>query len=458
MAILGLISTSDLSGTQSETARRKVFYQYPQGAAPLMGLLSMTETQETDKPSFGWWEERWQAPRTQTAVANADGPFTNTSGTDLTTGGSTLTAGTSARIYVDDASVFHVGDIVRVYNVATTGTATYIQAIVTAINTSGADYLTVRWVMTVANVTNLASNVDKYVCMVGTAAAEGDTSKTGSYTLPIEISNYTQIYRTPFHFTRTALKMGQRFDSTGTYRDRAKKMALRHMVALEQSIFWGEKRTDTATTQLSESTPERKVGGLLWFLKQWELRNVSNGGAFEYATGESSIASTAWDGDLNKRYLKINGSITKDQFDYLLGLLFRKTNDTAYEKICLCDAGLLSVINSYAERFSVKTTTLKSKEDTFGMAVTMLETIHGTLYFKSHPLFTDNPALANCGFVVDVNNIVYRPLQDCDTDLLKNRQAPDYDGRKDEWLTEAGFEIQYPESHAYIEGLSGITV
>jgi hypothetical protein len=41
-----------------------------------------------------------------------------------------------------------------------------------------------------------------------------------------------------------------------------------------------------------------------------------------------------------------------------------------------------------------------------------------------------------------------------DTVKLKNRQPNDADYRKDEYLTEAGFEIRFPESHMYFDGVT----
>ena len=43
MAILGLMSTEQFVSERFTSIRRSVFYQYPGGAAPLMGLLSMLD-------------------------------------------------------------------------------------------------------------------------------------------------------------------------------------------------------------------------------------------------------------------------------------------------------------------------------------------------------------------------------------------------------------------------------
>ena len=81
----------------------------------------------------------------------------------------------------------------------------------------------------------------------------------------------------------------------------------------------------------------------------------------------------------------------------------------------------------------------------------------GTLHFKSHPLFNQQSILRNNALIVDVNRLRFRPLNDRDTTLLPNRQENDTDGRKDEWLTEAGLEVNMPESQMYLQNIQTIT-
>jgi hypothetical protein len=37
-------------------------------------------------------------------------------------------------------------------------------------------------------------------------------------------------------------------------------------------------------------------------------------------------------------------------------------------------------------------------------------------------------------------------------------QLPDADKRKDQWLSECGFEVRFPEANMYVEALGGITL
>jgi len=55
-------------------------------------------------------------------------------------------------------------------------------------------------------------------------------------------------------------------------------------------------------------------------------------------------------------------------------------------------------------------------------------------------------------FLVDTQNVQFLPVQD--TVQLRNRQAPDYDGVKEEYLTEFTLRVEIEKSHATWEGIT----
>lgn len=91
--------------------------------------------------------------------------------------------------------------------------------------------------------------------------------------------------------------------------------------------------------------------------------------------------------------------------------------------------------------------------DTYGMDVVKHVSPFGTIYYKTHPLYSQHPALRYNALFLDVHNLRYRYLIGSDTELYDNRQANDADNRKDEWLTEAGLEVRYPEAHMYLKNV-----
>lgn len=463
MAISGLMTSEQLADHKSNNARRTVFYQFPNGGLTLMGLLSMIEEDSgSDKPDFGWYEERAQTFATITAQANSAGPFTDgagangNGGTDLTAAGWSKAKGATARIQLEDVGTVQVRDVLHLRFVPATG-ATFksfsvvVTAVWTAYNT-----VDVMFLEAAANILNDATANGISVVMTGSATAEGDRSRTGFQVWPTKIENYTQIFRHPFEFSRTALKMGLQFDSSGTYKTKAKNNSLKHMKAMEYSAYFGVRSEESVTTDDGTASIRRTTGGLQWFIKQWELGNTGNGGVFNYRPNGADITAADWKTTEEKRHIDVNGTCSKAEFELLLERAFRTTNDQNYEKIFICGGGIISAFNAFVDREGLRIIKNPAKE-TYGINVTSWESPHGVIHFTSHPLFNQTSEFRNSGFLLDLGNIRYTPLNDSDTELLKNRQPRDFDGRKDEWLTEAGFEIRFPESHMFIDRLTGIT-
>lgn len=455
------MSSADLESRYSEKALRSIFWKYPQGKAILTYLLSLTDSEETDKPKFSWFEQRHSHAESTTATSGSlngggAGPFADSAATtSQAAAGFSFTAGTVYAVFVADASKFRVDDVVWIKRVPNAAASAYLdlKGVVTALNTTS-NYILVLSNETVASVSNDTDANSLAVMVIGKAAAEGDRSREGGYEFPIEPENYTQIFReTVGPFSRNALKAGVRFDKTGTYASAVKQASLRLTEAMEMATFFGERAVNTVTNQNGKSVPQRFMGGILWFLKQYEL---SGGGSFGYRPGGAAITSSSWATEEQKRVIQVNGTVTMAQLEGLVRRCFEDTSDSSFEKILVCGSTLYSVFQSYFEMKSIKTTTLKTKEESYGMTINMWESPWGTLYLKSHPLF-QRSALRTSGFIVDVGCLKWYDLQDSEITLLKNRQNNDEDGRKDEFLGEGGLEVKAPENHMYLEGITGVT-
>lgn len=438
----GLLSTETVSDYQSLNARRKVFYQYPNGAAPLMGLLSMMPTIETDKPEFGWWEERFPTLRTET-VASGTAPFLNGDGTSFTDNDN-FVADTEYRVRVLSTAQFKATHVIEIREVAVTGGTVDIRGVVTSV--ISATVLKFRPLKAQADVENASTeNNGKVVAIIGTANAEGARSGTGVTSFPVKPTNFTQIFRTAFSITRTALKGGLEYDKSGPYKTMAKQNGLRHMIEMEKAFLFGEKHEVLVTDpDTGDQTPEKTTGGVIDFLRQWEAANsIYRGGS-----GAAAITSNA---DDNKRIIDLGGTMSKAQYNTYIARAFRKTNDRAYEKLCLCGGTFLSTVNDLFENQVSIQVGIADKNRGFEFQVHSHTTLRGTIHYKVHPLFDEDPDLQDAALILDMGNLAYRPLSDSDTEFLKGRQETDRDGRKDEWITEAGLELQFPESHMFIK-------
>lgn len=464
MAILGLTSTATQTGHLASSHRRKVFYNYPNGAAPLIGLLSLMESEVTDNPAFSWFEHRW-AERTTTVMSGLQF-YTAASGTDLT---STTTAGNPVtftaglpfqlRTVANGVKYLRVGDVITIFGVTLTGPVTRdLKMRVTAVDYTNLDRLVGIVLETPsATVVNGATNDGRTVRVTGSAHEEGGTSvhRLGKY--PVEPLNYTQIFKTSFSFTRTALKEPLKWDKSGGYKSRAKEEALNHMVDMENAALWGIRTSTTMVNEDGEVVPIRTTGGVEWFLQQWEKGNTTNGGAFDYREGAAATLNT----DINKRIIDLSGqsnTATRKEFEGYLQRVFSSSNNKTNEKLVLCGPGFLSTINTTYEKQIMTTRTMGKKDDeVYGMNLVGVQTVHGMAWFKSHPLFAQRPDMNYSALILDVGNLKYRYLTDSDTELYKNRQHAGQDRRKDEWLTESGLEVRFPESHMYMKNVETIT-
>lgn len=456
MAILGLLSAESFSTQRFKNVRRSVFYFYPNGAAPLMGLLSLMKEEVTNDPDFRWYEKRLQPQRTVSAAISSTIPFYSTVDATFSTwtaavGNFTLTAGTSQfGIKVDSTvnggtSNFRVGHLIR-YNAVISSTLTSYIGRVTYVDATNNRLAVVAVQTTGSIVYNSASGVGAEVLIVGSVFSEGAVgSSYNPYNLPVEVNNYTDISRTAFQITGTALKTSAKYDETGPYKDQAKEASVNHMIEMEKKFIFGFQRLDT-----TGGVYTRYTGGVIWFLTQYEAQYSIYRGGDGSAAGPAAVTA---DTDDDKRIIvNTNNYLTEKQYDGYLERVFRVTNNKSNEKLVLCGSGFLNVINQLYKSRAVLNGDLPLT-DTYGMNVVSHQTPFGKVYYKSHPLFSQNPTMRFNALFLDVLNLRYRYMNGRDTELLAERQPNNADYREDEWLTEAGLELNFPESNMYLQNV-----
>lgn len=452
--VLGLIDSTTFSANSfyNRNNRRRIFHDYPTGMFPLTGLLSIMDDEFTDNHEFGWWEKRFEEP--ETTVKAVVAPFLDSAGAD-TLGDEVdflVDGSTEYRINVDASGQFQVRQVIWIVDLHQTGgELVSLKGVVTAI--VSATVIQFRPVEATQNVTNTNTAspngpVGCTVMVIGNANAEGINASTGRFYPPIKITNYTQIFRNAFSFTRTSMKEPVDFDKTGLYREKAEDNLRLHMTGIEKAFLFGIKDEQTVTVD-SEDLPERTTGGIYYFIQQYEAANS----AYRGGTG-AAAASTA--NELKRIIRAASSTVSWANWNKWLEWAFRSTNEKAMEKIFMCGSGFLAAVNTCLEAASTINKQYKT-EKVYGMDVTSWVTPFGTVHFKTHPLFTKNAALRYNGMLLDVQNLKYRPLNDSDTDVLPNRQNPGEDRRKDEWLTEAGLECRFPESHMVIEDMQTLS-
>ena len=473
MPILGLATTESDSTWRFKNVRRQVFYFYPNGAAPLTGLLSLLQDEVTDDPEFQHFEKRLDQQLTATALATTAGTWTanpaaettDTDTADVAT--QAWTVGALRRFRAASVSSLRVGHVIMVRNHPVTGGGTFnLTGVVTSINTS-TKFVNIRSTCApTATVTNIASSLALDVFVIGSSFTQGSSATTGGivpaaaqtlsmssiYNQPLNPINWCQTFRTPFEMTGTAMKTGLRYDDSGIYKDQAKEASVNHMIEMEKAFLFGQPSKETSS---SNSLPRYTTAGIIPMLEIYEAAaadaRITAGFPLYRGAGQTAITL---DTDDNKRIIaNSTGIINEKTYNGYLERVFRVTNNTANEKLVLCGSGFLSVINQMYKDKSVLNSDLPMT-DTYGMNVTAHQSPFGKVYYKSHPLFSQNAYLRSCALILDVQNLRYRYMAGRDTTLLKNRQNNGDDFRRDEWLSECGLETRFPESHMFIQNVT----
>lgn len=461
MAILGLLSTESFASERFKSVRRSVFYQYPNGAAPLLGLLSMLDGEVLNDPEYSWYEDRYieKVQKTVTNGTTSGSWYADSNGAlgaALADTAANKVAGTAYWLRLDGYDTIRANDVLKIRNTPVTGGTTDFQVRVTANATGvwssdsgGGFYVRVTPLNTLNAVTNADEGYDGLeVQVLGNANYQGQVgSAEGAYILPTSHGNATQIFRTPYSFTGTAIKTAAKFDASGPYKDKAKKASISHMIQMELHFLFGEySKTVDATSNL----PCFTTGGILFFMRLWEAGKGNTVGGM---TSNYPVAASTANTDDNKRIININGSITDEDMSNYLERLFRYTNNIANEKMAFVGSGFLNIINQMYKS-NVQLQSGLPLADTYGMNVVKHVTPFGDVYYKTHPLFNQNANMRYNALFLDVQNLRYRYMQDRDTTVKKNIQPNNADYRQDEWLTECGLELQFPESHMYMVGVT----
>ena len=91
-------------------------------------------------------------------------------------------------------------------------------------------------------------------------------------------------------------------------------------------------------------------------------------------------------------------------------------------------------------------------ETTYGMKISQWVTPFGVVNLVHNPLFVED--YAGSAFLLDMESFAYRYMNNRDTQLQTNIQAPDADGEVDQYITECGLQRGQAPRHAYLTGVT----
>jgi hypothetical protein len=316
------------------------------------------------------------------------------------------TTGTGTDIVVDTPALFaehqvwkntRTAELMRVQSVnAGTSTVTFVRGIgASAVATADNDEL----------------------MQIGWAQPEGDTSRPARSTNPTSQTNYTQIIRTPYEATRT-WNQSATFTRPSDWTHQARKAMVEHMIDWEETFWHGKPSENTSGSQ-----PRRTTGGF-----------------FHYVTTNVTA---------------MGGTMTETEFWGVMSAAFRYGNRSS--KVLFASRLVTEVLNTYPRG---KLEVVQADGDTtYGVSVNTFRSPFGDLKVVTHNLL-EGSTFGGYFAIVDLSKVRKRPLVDseygsADTHVRENIQENDRDGRKDEILTEAGFQVSNNLAHAYATGITG---
>lgn len=392
MAIAGVRGTGDWGADERpKSFREMILWRNPNGSSPLTALMAKMKKKSLTDPEHSWWEEDLDITRVQVK-------------TEVTA------AGTNVTLEGGGGLSLIPGDLLLVEK-ATQGASYDNEVVKVATVTSDTVITVTRGYGTTAAIIPANS----MLLRIGSTFAEGTKSPISASQNPTKLYNYAQIWKTTYSITNTADKTVAR---TGDAKANDKKRKMfRHSTELELSSLFGV-RNETVG---SNNKPERQMGGLMYFLKQY---NPVNGYKIYSATPNAS-----------------------QFFDDIYGVFDYDTGGGAGdERIVLCGNGALNTINKIAAASGqvqfVETVKL------YGMNLTKWVTPQGTFYFKTHPLLNRHPVYTNSMFIIDPTGITWSPLRD--TNFKDGIQDPDEDIQKGQWLTEGTIEFNHLQTMKYL--------
>ena len=425
---LGMRGTDDwVANQRPENWRQQILKLYPNGMAPLTAILSMMGSESVNDPRFHWWTQE------QTAVGGAVADvYTLPDLSAAYAGGGvagdvvyvqiTTTLANRVReghqILLRDASDYRV-DVVGKVTGVTRGAVNSVLAVklLEADDNSAAHDL---------------QNCDVFK-IIGNINPEGGEMPDAIALNPVQVYNVTQIFRTPLSMTRTALKTQLR---TPEQRQKAKAEALEmHSWEMELAFLWGIRTENIG----DNGKPERTTMGVINFIRQYAAANCDD------YTLNATYVGRAW--------TAANGGIL--WLNNLLEQIFRYG---ANEKLCLCGSGFLLGLNRLAETFG--TINLSPAAKVYGMEITRWLTAFGSIYLKTHPLFSYDATTRNMGILLEPKELGYRYIDDTtfygETDSKTHSLGYGQrrvDGINEEYLTEAGLEFGLPQKCAVMNGV-----
>lgn len=367
----------------------KIYLLEPQ-AAPLYVLVSRLNKRVAINTTFSWLEDVLNPSWTTLAVSAISG----TSGVN--------TVMTASNAY------FNPWDLVKIPSTGEIG-------LVCAVTSTAITVVRCYYASYSANSAAAAADV----VIIGSAFAEGSTSTALSSigTKTSVVSNYLQIFRKSVEITKTMANTELYGGADRPYQ--RKKKGIELMRDLERAFLFGQPLEDTSTSRgdATLTHARRTTGGIDYFIST----NATDAG----------------------------GALTESEFEGFLRTVFRYGSNTRY---LFCAPLILSVVSLWAQG---KLQTFP-KDKTYGIAITQYLSPQGTINLVKELMLENAGGVSSTSyyggyaFAIELEDIVYRYLQNRDVQFETDIQHPADDFYKDQYICEVGMEFHNELKHGQL--------
>ena len=432
MTLFGMRGTDDwATDERPKEWKEQILYYKPNGMAPITALLSKMKKEKATDPEYNWWTKGLPTMR-----GTITGRYTDSDLSISYTSGAVAGSVLYFKMTEADSGFFRSGHQVTLRD-ASDLTTDVIGKVTDRTVNGASSYLTVKLLEADDNSTNSHDLSDADTILIaGNINSEGSGMPDALTEDPTKWYNYTQIFKTPFEISGTAMQTKLR--TNPAYYQRIKMETLeKHSIEMENAFMWGVPSEGTGTNGL----PERTTLGLIPAIRGgYTGQGGSSGTVSNYAT-ESDWSGQSW----------LSGG--EDWLDTQLEICFRYGSS---DKLALCGSGALLALNKIVKNggdFAFGPTTT-----VYGIKIREFITALGSIYLMTHPLFSLEATTRDIMVIFEPENMIYKYLQNRDTQFVgetigkTNTGYTSRDGIKEQFLTEAGLKYKLPLAWAYLTG------
>ena len=395
-AVAGLRGSGDWgTDERPKNFREFILFRNPNGTAPMFALMARVQKESTNDPEFAWWDEPNDLVRLQVAGALA-------AGDTIVTVDSVDPTAALPKASWGLAGHLKPGDMLMVEPAA--DAAAFVHEVLRVVTVLSDTQFTVQ--RGAAGTTPATIANDLFLLKIGSAYAEGTPSPSSTSRNPVKYSNYTQIFKTPYELTGTAMETHLR---TGDpVQNDKKRKSFDHSRDIEFSLLLGQKSETTG----DNGKPLRTMDGLRKFIPG------TNTTVFSSVTTTSSFLDAA-----------------SPVFDF--------DSPAGDSRVCFIGNAALNELNKMVQIDANSQMQFGPIIKQFGMRMRELILPQGSLFLRTHPLLSRHTLYSKSMFIVDFSAIRWRPMKNRDTKFEDNIQARDEDTRKGQWKTEGGLEVRF---------------